>query len=283
MAQPWTLDEVEIIVADYFAMLDAELSDRPYNKAEHNRKLQKQIGRNKGSIEFKHQNISAVLHNFRQPYIAGYLPRQNYQKLLEQVVLEWLSVHPRFFEGFANGPILMPKQRPVIEANIRVTNLIEAPPKHGAEAEPSPASVRNARFYQTDFVLRDAENRRLGRLGEEWVVDFEQRRLTDEEKRPDLAKRVEWIAATRGDGAGYDVTSFNRDDSARLIEVKTTGLGKQFPFIVTANEVRVSQREHEKYHLYRVFEFSKSPHLYILQGSIKEHCRLEATQYRAYT
>lgn len=30
-------------------------------------------GRNKGSIAFKHQNISGVLVNFRQPFIAGYL------------------------------------------------------------------------------------------------------------------------------------------------------------------------------------------------------------------
>ena len=283
MARDWTLDEVEIIVADYFAMLEEYLSGRPYNKTEHNRSLRTKIDRNKSSVEFKHQNISAVLNNFGRPYIAGYLPAQRYQKLLEQVVLEWLSVHPRFFEGFASGPILMPRVKPVIETNIRVASLIEAPPRRRAEAEPSQSAATNARLYQTDFVRRDAENRRLGRLGEEWVVDFEQRRLTDEERRPDLAKRVEWIAATRGDGAGYDITSFNRDESARLIEVKTTGLGKQFPFIVTANEVRVSQREHASYSLYRVFEFSKSPHLYILTGSIKQHCRLEATQYRAYT
>jgi hypothetical protein len=283
MADAWNHDEVELIVADYFSMLDAELSGQPYNKAEHNREMRERIGRNKGSIEFKHQNISAVLHNFRQPYIAGYLPRQNYQKLLEQVVLEWLSVHPRFFEGLAHGPVLMPKSKPPIEEFLRVTDLIETPPRHGVEADPSYAAARDARFYQTDFVRRDAENRKLGRMGEEWVVEFEQRRLMDEESRPDLAKRVEWIAATRGDGAGYDITSFNKDDSVRLIEIKTTGLGKQFPFIVTANEVRVSHQEHNRYRLYRVFEFSKSPRLYVLHGSIKERCRLEATQYRAYS
>jgi uncharacterized protein DUF3883 len=283
MADGWELDEVELTVADYFSMLDAELSGRPYNKAEHNQNLRARIRRSKGSIEFKHQNISAVLHNFRQPYIAGYLPRQNYQKLLEQVVLEWLSVHPRFFEGLAHGPVLAPAQKPPIASNLSVTNLIEDPPRHRVEAEPKEAAIREARFYQTDFVRRDAENRRLGRMGEEWVVEFERRRLTDELRRPDLAKHIEWIASTRGDGVGYDVTSFNEDESARLIEVKTTGLGKEFPFMVTANEVRVSHREHKSYHLYRLFEFSKSPRLFVLRGSIKERCRLEATQYRAYS
>ena len=38
---------------------------------------------------------------------------------------------------------------------------------------------------------------------------------------------------------GYDVLSFDdADESEKLIEVKTTGLGKFFPFFVTVNEVR---------------------------------------------
>jgi hypothetical protein len=112
-------------------------------------------------------------------------------------------------------------------------------------------------------------------------LEFEQRRLHDEEQRPDLAKRVEWISDTRGDGAGYDIASFNADASDRLIEVKTTGLGKSFPFMVTANEVRVSERQPQAYHLYRVFEFATRPRMYLLPGSLQISCDLEATQYRA--
>jgi hypothetical protein len=115
----------------------------------------------------EHQNISAVLVNFRQPFIAGYLPRQNYQKLLEQAVLEWLSTEPRFFERLADGPVLMPRARPAIETGVRVTSLIEKPPDGAVDADPGEAVERSARFYRTDFVRRDAENRQLGRLGEE--------------------------------------------------------------------------------------------------------------------
>jgi hypothetical protein len=236
----WTRDEVESIVADYFSMLEAELSAQPFSKADHNRRLQSRIRRNKGAIEFKHQNISAVLVNFRQPFIAGYLPRQNYQKLLEQVVLEWLSVHPRFFQRLSTGPILMPQRMPPI--GDRVSELLESPPKAGVDLSPREEREweRTAGFCRTDFVRRDAENHKLGRLGEEWVIEFEKRRLTDDERRADLARRIEWTSAERGDGAGYDVLSFNKDESLRLIEVKTTGLGKEFPFMVTANEVRTS-------------------------------------------
>lgn len=153
----WTRDEVETIVADYFAMLQAELSGKLYSKADHNRRLQRRIARNKGSIEFKHQNISAVLLNFRQPFIPGYLPRQNYQRLLEQVVLEWLSTEPQFFQRLADGPVLTPRARPSIETGLRVTSLIEMPPQAMPDVEPVEAAERAPRFYRTDFVRRDAE------------------------------------------------------------------------------------------------------------------------------
>lgn len=280
MAADWTLTEVEAIVADYFSMLEDELSARPYSKVDHNRRLQERIGRSKGSIEFKHQNISAVLINFRQPFIPGYLPRQNYQSLLERVVLEWLAGHPDFFRGLADGPVLAPQRRPTVTADA-IGDLVVAAPSTVVEVDAENEDDSTVRFFRTDFVRRDAENRRLGRLGEEWVLEFERRRLHEVEKRPDLAKRVEWIADTRGDGSGYDIASFEADERPRFVEVKTTGSGKEFPFMVTANELRVSGRERERYHLYRVFEFGRQPRLYTLAGDLAKTCRLEPTQYRA--
>jgi Domain of unknown function (DUF3883) len=278
----WTRDEVEATVADYFAMLEQELLAEPYSKAEHNRQLQQHIGRSKGSIEFKHQNISAVLINFRQPFIRGYLPRQNYQALLEQVVLEWLVAHPKFFTGVADGPVLNPTDRPPVTRERPLSALFDDPPPGATDVDSAEISDRTARFYRLDFVRRDAENRRLGRMGEEFVLDVEQRRLHEKERRPDLARKVEWIANTRGDGAGYDIASFNGDGTARLIEVKTTGLGKDFPFMVTANEVRVSERQARAYSLYRVFDFSREPRIYTLRGPLSRSCRLEPTQFRAH-
>ncbi|MEO5740318.1 MAG: DUF3883 domain-containing protein [Vicinamibacterales bacterium] len=279
VSSSWSLEEVEAVVTDYFAMLEAELLGQRYSKAEHNRKLQKQVPRSAGSIEFKHQNISAVLINFRQPFIPGYLPRQNYQQLLERVVLEWLTGHADFFRSLADGPVLAPVSRPSMSGAVRTSDLVVPPPEASTRGVTTDHS--QVRFYNTDFVRRDAENRMLGRLGEEWVVDFEKRRLHDDARRPDLARRVEWIADTRGDSAGYDIASFDGDESPRLIEVKTTGSGKQFPFLVTSNEVRVSEREARRYHLYRVFEFAKDPRMYILRGALSEVCRLEPTQYQA--
>jgi len=201
--------------------------------------------------------------------------------LLEQAVLEWLAADPRVFARVADGPVLAPTVRPRVPYGKLPSALIEPPPPGAVEVDTDERVSGTPRFYRLDFVRRDAENRRLGRMGEEWVVEFEQRRLHDEARRPDLARKVEWIADTRGDGAGYDIASFNIDESPRLMEVKTTGLGKYFPFLVTANEVRVSEREAQAYQLDRVFDFSSQPRLYVLPGSLEASCRLEPTQYRA--
>ena len=62
MAIDWTEKEVDVIVEDYFNMLHDELNKIKYNKPAHRSSLlPKLLGPTNGSVEFKHQNISAVL------------------------------------------------------------------------------------------------------------------------------------------------------------------------------------------------------------------------------
>jgi len=68
----WTADELDAIVADYFAMLANEQLGHRYNKARHNATLVQRIGRTRAAIEFKHRNISAVLRELGMPEIEGY-------------------------------------------------------------------------------------------------------------------------------------------------------------------------------------------------------------------
>lgn len=76
MSRPdWSDAESDLIVADYFAMLADDLSGRRYNKAEHRRRLTPLLSnRSDGSLEFKHQNISAVLKGLGEDWIPGYRP-----------------------------------------------------------------------------------------------------------------------------------------------------------------------------------------------------------------
>ena len=80
--EDWSDHENDLIIADYFAMLQDDLAGLPYGKAEHNRQLRGQIDRGRGSIEFKHQNISAVLKALGEVWIEGYKPAMKFQMSL---------------------------------------------------------------------------------------------------------------------------------------------------------------------------------------------------------
>lgn len=77
--RPWTDAENDLIVADYFAVLAEDISGRRYSKAEHRRALLPLLNdRSEGSVEFKHQNISAVLKGLGEDWIPGYKPAFNF-------------------------------------------------------------------------------------------------------------------------------------------------------------------------------------------------------------
>jgi len=277
----WTEAEVRLTVADYFDMLEAELLGKFFKKSDHRKALAPRLaGRSDSSIEFKHQNISGVLVELGLPYIEGYKPRGNYQGLLATEVGNFLDQRPGFLEKLADAPALNPTQGGQVTSPDLGQIIVEPPEKTIAPTITSkPWLSRKAR--KIDFAERDATNRHLGKLGEQFVFDLERYRLKAA-GRDDLAKQVLWASQDIGDGLGFDILSFDEaDDTERKLEVKTTGLGKFFPFYVTSNEVRCSEDIPQQYHLFRVFDFGREPRIYILHGSLRVLCQLEPVLYRA--
>jgi hypothetical protein len=273
--RPWSTPEIEATVAAYFEMLRLELSGISYVKSEHNERVRRMLdNRSKAAVEYKFQNISAVLVNHGQAYIRGYLPAQNYQNALEAAVLEWLEGRSDLVEVVDDSPVL----NPAPPSRVPAFSEILSPPPDPRRTARRPSSPR---AVKVDFVRRDAENRILGQRGEEFVFELEQRRLHDDERRPDLARKVCWRSRDEGDGLGYDILSFEHNGRDRLVEVKTTGGGIYTQFVLTSNEVGCSQRNADSYHLYRLFEFGPAPRLYLLRGALDENCTLTPTQYRA--
>jgi len=82
---------------------------------------------------------------------------------------------------------------------------------------------------------------------------------------------------------GYDVHSFDRSGRERLIEVKTTSYGKETPFFVSRNELDVSRESASIFHLYRIFNFRKTPKLYCQQGQLDNMFALDPVQWLART
>lgn len=280
MAQVWSREEVEAAVADYFAMLRLERSGVEYNKTEHRRALSKLLsGRTDGSIERKHQNISAALIELGMPYVEGYKPLSNYQQLLFDVVADQiddaLDLHA-VLEAEAAQPVIVPPVDDILAV------LVDPPVVPRRDEDVYAKRVRETPRVRrvVDYPAMEAANKALGDEGEKFAVRFEQARLLAERKER-LAGKVERVSVSRGDGLGYDVLSFEADGRERLIEVKTTAYGPATPFIVTRNEVSVSKELEAHYRLYRVFDFRRQPRLFQMAGQIERAFVLDPRQFDA--
>src|ERR1039458_5361951 len=91
----WQADELDLIVADYFGMLAADLAGQPYIKSRRSAALMAKISRSHRSVEFKHQNISAVLDKLGMPWIPGYKPKLNFQNAIFDAIDRYLARHTR--------------------------------------------------------------------------------------------------------------------------------------------------------------------------------------------
>lgn len=265
----WSDSEIDLIVADYFAMRRKEYSGEPYVKVHHNKILQEQIGRSKGSIEFKHQNISAVLMEMCEPWIPGYKPARNYQRALVDGI-------ERFLE-FGGLPVIEAQQRLGLSEN-HIIYTEPAPEFTKHESSPPEHVTRLVRKF--DPADRDARNRYLGERGEEMTFQSEYARLLAE-GREDLAKKVRWVSKEDGDGAGYDILSFDLTGAERFLEVKTTNGHSKTPFFLSANEKQFADETKERFRLFRLYDFASQPKAFTIKPPLEEHLNLETATYKA--
>lgn len=259
------------MVADYFSMFEEHLRTGRTDKAAHRSALSKQVQRSNKSIEFKHCNISAVLSELGLPWLPGYAPLSHYQRILiDEVEAQFDKVC-----ALANATTAPMQIAPVASLDEILADCPE--PAVGSAGSRHLASL----VRKFDPAARDARNRALGTAGEEFVVEFEKRRLYEAGVR-DLDRRVQWIARDQGDGAGYDVLSMDLNTGADLlIEVKTTRGGKTTPFFVSRNEEEKSRQSLKAWQLYRVFDFAVSPRIFKLDPPLDKAVNLSTATWAA--
>lgn len=266
----WSDHEIDLIVADYFDMLQLERVGQPYVKAERNRALQELTGRSRGSIEFKHQNISAVLYKLGLDWIPGYKPMANYQKALLGGIERYLDHKAEIF--------VPPSEITIFGIAEEGELFIEEPPQIArSTADPEPL-VRLVKKF--DPAARDARNRKLGKSGEERVFFSERKRLKAD-GREDLAARVRWVSEEDGDGAGYDILSFTATGAERLLEVKTTVGSQTTPFYLSENERLLSIERPAEFRLLRLYEFGHRPKAFQLAPPLETSVILSPANYKA--
>jgi hypothetical protein len=228
-----------------------------------------QIGRTHRSVEFKHQNISAVLDELGMPWIPGYKPKRNYQNAIFGAIDRYLTTHPAILHSVATSPAT-----PVAPSEIFVS-----PPALVPASEKIPEPLRRL-VRKFDPVERDLRNWSLGKAGEEFVVDVERCQLTGAD-RSDLARKVRWVAAEDGDGAGYDVLSFDATGCERLLEVKTTNGSARTPFFLTRNECDLAAERPQDWRIYRVYLFAKEPRIFTIAPPLEKALNLRPETWRA--
>lgn len=131
-----------------------------------------------------------------------------------------------------------------------------------------------ARNY--DVAERDDRNRALGRAGEERVLTHERASLLAA-GRTDLAERIRSVSHVDGDGAGYDILSFDPDGSDRLIEVKTTNGRERTPFHITRNELAIAEAQRSDWRLVRLWNFAREPKAFELRPPLEAQVSLMTT------
>lgn len=119
-----------------------------------------------------------------------------------------------------------------------------------------------------DFLKLNEKKYKIGLQGELIVIEYEKNKL----KKlgfEELSANVIHISNELGDGAGYDILSFNESGEKIYIEVKTTKKGIEKPFYLSKKELDFIKEKQNKYFIYRVN---------ILKNKIAEITKLEGQE-----
>jgi hypothetical protein len=276
--EPWAPAEQEAAVADYFRMLRMQELGQTPNKSEHKRRLHELLpARSLDSIEYKHRNISAVLHLLGAQSLSGYKSLPNFQRSLIEIVGRALE-SDHALDQASMAAVERTVEPPLMSSFDDF--VVEAP-----KAPDSRIGERNIDWarqtpVRRDYLERESRNRSLGAAGEALVLQFEAHRL-HAEGASSLADRVEHLSRTKGDGAGFDILSFDADGRERFIEVKTTSYDPETPFFISPLEVAFSGDFASQFHLYRVYAFRRKPQMFDIPGAVAANFRLDPSTFRA--
>lgn len=132
----------------------------------------------------------------------------------------------------------------------------------------------NFRGRTVNFIQNEIENKRLGDLGELWVMKYEIEKLKKANKH-NLISQIKHTSKDSGDGTGFDIQSFDREGNKIFIEVKTTKGRQNSTFFITRNELERSKIEKHNYYLYRLYNYNEKEHtadLLIINGDLTNIC-----------
>ncbi len=264
----WSDWQNDMVVAEYFEIDRIQRSGGTVVKAQRYRDLGAVIGREEGSIESKLQNISAVLDRLEMEFARGLKPRFNIQQSLSDAVERYLDGNPSLVFGAPERPSVDP------------ADVEEVPIPDRAPVKPKLERTVERIAKKYNHAERDARNRKLGALGEQFVCERERQKLLRAGKEK-LADQVRLVSQLDGDGVGYDIKSFDPSGEDRLIEVKTTNGPATTDFFLSRTEREVSLERADVWRLHRVHLFSSTPRIFIMPPPLEQSVSLHPENWRA--
>jgi uncharacterized protein DUF3883 len=141
--------------------------------------------------------------------------------------------------------------------------------------------TRNFIAHKSSAHSKAEHAAKIGLAGELFILQQEKERLRQANKEF-LSNKVIHVSKKLGDGAGYDILSYNEDGSELHIEVKTTLSNSSRAFYISENELEFAKQHEESFRLYRVCNFDmerNSAELFILNTEELLKLNISPTNY----
>ncbi|MBO9707816.1 MAG: DUF3883 domain-containing protein [Caulobacter sp.] len=249
----WTDADHDLVVGDYFVMLDKTMRGLAVDPATHQRALRFVTGRSGGAITFLQGELSAALSLIGLPTLKDHPPRWDIGEGLVEAIDRYLTARPSVLKDLTQPPLLLGRVAAPVLAE-------------GAPVAPPPVAIQGrlaelvARF---DPALRDQDARILARIGVAAALAYEQERLV-KRGRSDLADLVR-LALPPVEGC--DLLSFSRTGEPRHVAVKATTGGPSTPFALTPEETALSQAQPDAFQVYRLYDLAREARVFRVRAA----------------
>lgn len=245
----WTTHEIAEVVSSYFQMWRLEQSGERYAKKPYRDILLDLLpARSVGSIEYKLQNVSAVLDEVGFPWIRGYKPARNYQQLLVDQIAMYLLNHRLIPQELK--PVASP-EAPLVEVGV------PQPMQPKFDMGPVEAAVATL-----DWAAAAARSIEVHRVAVDLAVEREKYTLVAR-GHDDLAREVAPVETPRST-AGFDFTSYSADGDERQVNVKGTTSNANAAIFLEMSELELL-RTTPFAEIQRVYDIQMEPKMFRLQ------------------
>lgn len=138
------------------------------------------------------------------------------------------------------------------------------------------------RTVMVNYEKLNKEKKEIGDAGELFVLNDQKKRVKN--TLPEFVKNIRHVSKMDGDGAGYDIRSFDKNGKIIYVEVKTTKGEKKNSFFMSATEYAFYELHKDNYMIARVYEFDKELNKgkvdYIAGADIEKRLVKEASSFK---